>query len=182
MISQIPHALRTLAAATLLVLFSSSSALAAIQQHTFTITGDNGETGSGTFSWDDTAVPDGTPLNTDTFTLSGNVLAVNITISGGNVVGGSTTFTRADCQGAFLQDTPDFVLDINWWCDNGSNQLFGANFFTNELNGGTSELIFTPGATAPATVSEVPTLPFWLLSAMAAFLGLSGLRYVQRRQ
>ncbi len=166
------------------LLLSSTSSLAAIQEHTFSITGDNGESGSGTFTWDDAVVSDGSALSSDPFTLSADVLSVNITITGGNVVGGSTTFTRADCEGAHLERTPDFIEDINWWCDNGVNTIEGADRFESNLNfnGTPSLLTFAPGTTAPVRVSEVPTLPLWLLGVMAGVLGLTGLRRVQRVQ
>ncbi len=167
------------------LLLSSTPSLAAIQEQTFSITGDNGESRSGTFTWDDTVVPDGSILNSDTLTLSANVLSVNITITGGNVVGGSTTFTRADCYGAYLELTPDFTTDINWWCTNGSNILRGRGPNENRLNMGQSILTFTPGTTATVTtattVVEVPTSSGGLLAIMAGITGLLGLLRIKRK-
>jgi hypothetical protein len=131
-------------------LFSSSIALATVQEHAFQITGNNGETGTGTFTWDDIVVPDGSQLN-----LSSNVLSIFIKISGGNVVGGTTTFTKTDCVGAELSLTPNFTEDINFWCNNGSNDLRGVDFYSNELNFGASTLTFSPGTTGLATPPQL---------------------------
>lgn len=121
------------------------TASATIQQHTFTIAGNNGETGIGTFTWDDAVVANGSDLSLWDDGLSPNVLSINITVSGGNVVGGSTTFTKANCTRAYLQKTPDFRQKIAFGCDNGTNQLTPLNFFGNYLNVPSSELTYTPG-------------------------------------
>ncbi len=169
----------SLASVSAALVLSSASALAAIQQHTFTITGDNGETGTGTFTWDDAVVADGNLLEL------ADLLSVTINLSGGNVVGGTTSFTLADCSWAFLLDTPDFTNDINWACDNGSNTLLGVLSYTNSLNSGQSTLTFTPGAMAEApaaAVEPVPVAPVWLLGLTAAVAGLFGLRRIKRAQ
>lgn len=136
-------------------LFSSSIALAAVQEHAFHITGNNGETGTGTFTWNDDVVPDGSDLNYSASTISSNLLSISIEISGGNVVGGTTTFTKTDCVGAALTQTPDFIYDINFWCDNGFNSLVGVDPYTNNFNSGASVLTFSPGTTGLAIPPQI---------------------------
>jgi len=167
-------------AATLIL---AGGASAAVRQHTFSISGDNGETGTGSFTWDDAVVANGTALNTDTSSLSANLLTVNITVSGGNVVGGTASFTKATCQGAYLQDTPNFASDINFWCDNGTNSLFGVIFYTNALNqsGTTSTLTFTPGATVVVSTQPVPTLSEWAMIFTASLMALGTVVVMRRR-
>jgi hypothetical protein len=153
-----------------LVFCTSSIAVAAIQQHTFQISGNNGETGSGTFTWDDAVVPNGTALAD--FSYPVELLSVSINISGGNVVGGSTNFTRADCTEAVLQNTPTFKQDINFWCDNGSNRLEGVEVFTNQLNGGqngaASTLSFNTPTSVPTMSSSALALTVFALVLLAA--------------
>ena len=170
--------LRDLVLGTALVA-CSALASAAIQQHTFSITGNNGETGTGSFTWDDAAISSGT-LNADTESLDPKLLSINITISGGNVTGGTSSFTRADCAGAWLQYVPDFTTDINFWCNNGSNSLEGYETYVNILNGEASTLTFSPGTTTQLSAPQtVPTLSQWgtlVLAALAALTGLATLR------
>jgi len=166
-------------------LLSAATASAAIQQHTFSISGNNGETGSGTFTWDDSVVPNGSALaNGGSLSLPAEVLTISINISGGNTAGGSTTFTRADCTGAYLQNTPDFTLDINFWCNNGTNSLNGVEVYTNELNGGVSILTLTPGTTAPVAVAptSIPTLSEWGMILLSSLLALGTIITLRRQR
>ena len=160
-------------------LFFAATASAAIQQHTFSISGNNGETGSGSFTWDDSVVPNGSALASDSLSLPAELLTISINISGGNTVGGSTTFTRADCTGAYLRNTPSFIQDINFWCDNGTNSLFGVEVYTNELNGGASVLTFTPGAVAP---TSIPTLSEWGMIFLSSLLVLGAILTLRRKR
>lgn len=155
----------------------SALASAAIQQHTFSITGNGGETGSGSFTWDDAAISSGA-LNTDSGTLDAKLLSINITISGGNVNGGTTSFTRANCTGAYLQDVPSFTSDINFWCDNGTNSLSGVDPFTNVMNGEGSILTFSP---AVAMAQPVPTLSQWGMLMLTSLMAMGGLLTLRRR-
>lgn len=164
-------------------LLFAASASAAIQQHTFSISGNNGETGSGSFTWDDSVVPNGSALANDgSMSLPAEVLTISINISGGNTVGGSATFTRADCTGAYLQNTPNFTSDINFWCNNGTNILVGVDPYTNLLNGGPSVLTFTPGATAPVTPTSVPTLSEWGMILLSSLLALGTIFTLRRKR
>lgn len=162
-----------------LLLCTSPIAMAAIQQHTFSITGNNGETGTGSFTWDDAVVANGTQLAANAVAVEPEILTISITISGGNIVGGSTTFNRPDCTGAVLQNTPDFLADINFWCDNGTNDLVGVAPFANSLNGGASNLAFTPGATSLATAVAVPALTAYGLGLTALGLLLVASRRIR---
>ncbi len=177
-------------AAGVLLASSAPIALAAIQQHTFSISGDNGETGTGMFTWDDQVVADGQPLSQDT-QGTGDLLSVSITISGGNVVGGSTTFSLADCGGAWLEFTPDFMSDINFWCNNGTNSLSGIVSYTNILNDtvdqgagdqepqigdNSSTLTFAPVSTSQLIqdARPIPIMGLYGLLGMSGLLGLLG--------
>jgi len=166
---------KALVSAAILV---STTASATIMEQTFTMTGDHGESGTGHFTWDNSVVPDGTPLNDSSSSISPNVLSIDITISGGNIAGGTTHFTKADCSGAYLYVTPDFTNDINFWCDNGSNTLYGVEVYTNELNLGVSTLTFAPGTTAPAVA--VPLFGPLGSALLAGIFGFFGLRKIKR--
>ncbi len=109
---------------TVLFLLLPLVATAAIREHTFTILGDHGETGNGSFTWDDAVVPDGTLLSGPAV-VSPNVLSISITISGGNVVGDGT-FSLSDCTEAFLDATPDFAIWLTFDCDNGTYRISDA--------------------------------------------------------
>jgi hypothetical protein len=165
-------------------LMSAATASAAIQQHTFSISGSNGETGSGTFTWNDSVVPNGSALANDSASLPAELLTISISISGGNVIGGSTTFTLADCYGAYLQNTPDFTTDINFWCDNGPNRLVGFEPYLNELTSGPTTLTFTPGTTAPVTVAptSIPTLSEWGMILLSSLLALGTILTLRRQR
>jgi hypothetical protein len=166
----------------LTVAFTSGSALAAIQMHSFTVSGDNGETGSGFFTYDDETVLDGESIGD--LESTGDLLSLELRISGGNVEGGQTVFTLSDCFGAILQDAPDFNLDINFWCDNGPNGLEGVEVFTNVLNDNASVLTFVPGTTSPFTpiqpYTPVPALPMGALAILAGLAGLFGARKLRK--
>lgn len=161
---------------------ASVSTLAAIQMHSFTVSGDNGETGSGFFTYDDQTVLDGDQIG-DLENTTGDLLSLELTISGGNVVGGQTAFTLSDCFGAIMEVAPEFVDDINLWCDNGSNSLRGVEEFTNEFNDGDSTLTFVPGASSPAPAqpsTPVPALPMGGLVILAGLAGLFGARKLRK--
>lgn len=162
-------------------IFVSSLTMAAIQEHTFSISGNNGETGTGSFTWDDATVPNGSTLAD--FDYPSALLSVSITISGGNIVGGSTSFSRADCSEAVLQNTPNFAQDINFWCDNGSNTLEGVEVYTNDLNtggnGAVSTLTFSPGSTR-AYATAVPTMSAYGLALTVLALFISAIWRLRR--
>lgn len=163
------------------------SVKAAILTHTFTISGDNGETGSGTFTWDDSAVSNGSAVSSSLADL-GNIISLRIEISGGNVIAGPSVFTNADCAGAYLEDSPDFTTDINFNCNNGVNTLSGAADNTNYLNdtvdfgaglrrpvlgASSSTLTFSPGTTASASTTNsfsIPATPWWSLGVIALLM------------
>ena len=152
--------------------FVSSLTVAAIREHTFSISGDNGETGTGSFTWDDGFVSNGDELEL------GDLLSLSIGISGGTVIGGSTNFSLSDCDDAILWDTPTFTGDINFWCDNGVNSLFGVAPNTNELNAdefdGTSTLTFAPVSTSAA--ASVPTMSAYGLVMTVLMLCVAAVR------
>ncbi len=156
--------------ALLASLFCATSSYAAIQSHTFSVTGDNGESGTGTFTWDDTVVPNGSTLST------ANMLSLTYTITGGNVSGGSVTYTLADCSFAIAEPTPSFTSDINFECNLPGNVLSAIPTFTASLNGST--LTLSPGTTTPAapvstSPNSIPTMPVYAL--ILTMLGLGWL-------
>jgi hypothetical protein len=157
-------------------LLSAATASAAVQQHSFTLSGSNGETGGGTFTWDDAVVPTGN------YVALSDVISLSLTISGGNVVGGTSSFTKANCTDAALGNTPNFALDINFWCDNGSNSLFGVDPYTNDLNEGASTLTFTPGTTAPVAPTSIPTLSEWAMVILSSLLALGAILTLRRKR
>ena len=178
------------------VLCCPALAQAVIQQHTFSIAGDGGETGTGYFTWDDQVVSNGSPVSASLSDL-GNIIDLRIEISGGNVIGGTTVFTESDCLGAYAQNAPDFAVDINFNCNNTVNTVSGFTNFINYMNdtadagagvrppalGGanSSTLTFTAGVTAPALGAppssqpwSIPTLPLWALMILTAVIAALG--------
>lgn len=169
-------------------------ASAGILTHTFAISGDNGETGSGTFTWDDTLVSSGSPVSNSLVNL-GNIISLNIEISNGNIVGSSTVFTASDCVGAYLVDSPDFLTDINFFCNNGVNTLsgfdrninylndtadFGAGLIAPVLGPSSSTLTFSSGTTSPVasgSTNSIPATPWWVLVGLSLLMT----RLVHRR-
>lgn len=169
-----------------ILLLLSNAASAALQQHSFTVTGDNGETGSGNFVWDDTVVADGGILT------EAEIISLDLQISGGNVVSGSTSFDESSCgifSGAF---TPDFAVGFIFECSNADNRIdYSVGPYTHTLsaagvNSPVSVLTMVPGTTTaiPSTPTPTPTpvpaLPIPLLGLLvAAILGF-GLRRLRR--
>lgn len=156
----------------------SSLTHAAIQSHSFTLTGSSGETGSGTFTWDDTVSPNGSFIRLGT----GTMLTLSFTVTGANVVGGTVTFTEADCTDSVGSLTPDFTSDINFFtCSAGGNTLDGIFPNTASFSGvGSSTITFTSGTTTPVAApapTSIPTMPFYgfVLTAL-------GLGWVARRR
>lgn len=134
-----------------LLLSASSMAMATLQQHNFLLSGNNGERGMGHFTWDDAVMPDGGNLSG--VPMPAALLTLSITISGGNVVGGTTTFERSDCTYSILDSTPDFSIDMGFECNNGVNEI--SLFFVNSasLNKGLSVIDFEPGTTSPVAIT-----------------------------
>jgi len=153
--------------------------LAATQQHSFTLTGNNGETGSGTFTWDDVANPDGTVL-----TISA-LQSASFTISGGNVASSPTTFTLADCTNFIGMLTPVFTSDLNWTCDNGDNAV-EPDFANNaSLNTNSSTITFSPGTTSTVGSAQATSLPVnapWALLLLTALVAAAGAITIRQRQ
>jgi hypothetical protein len=96
----------------------SMPALAAIQTHSFTVTGTGGETGGGTLVWDDTVTASGSPLSL------ANATSISITITGG-VAGAGQSFTKAQCTFLAANSTPTFAADLNFSCNNGTTSFSG---------------------------------------------------------
>ncbi len=144
----------------------SIGAQAIVQQHNFTVSGSGG-TGSGFFTWDDAVIANGLDLPTV------NVLSFSLTLSGGVVVSSPTTFTLADCSDFFLQTTPDFLIDLNMNCDNGTNTITAIDFpYGAGLNSGATNITFAPPPPPPI---PAPTLSEWTLILLA--LALAGIGY-----
>jgi len=169
-----------------LALCASSLALATVQQHTFSVSGTSGETGAGTFTWDDTMHPDGSTLSV------GDLLSLEISISGGNVLGGSDSFSLPDCTAGVLSNTPDFAIQLNFGCANGSNTFFATPsppqppYISNLVAfAGNSLLSWQPGSTSvvpnpppqpETTPTAVPTMATWHLAVLCSLAGLIGWR------
>jgi len=151
----------------------SLPALAAQQQYSFTVTGNNGETGSGTFIWDDSVIPDGGSLDAAT----GDFLSFSVTIVGGNATGGSTTFDLASCTSLAASLTPTFITQFRANCFNGIDDIsqtitaFEWELFNDA--GDFSTITVVSGTTMPVPPSPaqpVPVASIWML--IAASLGL----------
>ena len=166
---EIPKMHKFLSLFVLMSAMGSASAHAEILRHDFTGTGSSGETAVGWFTWRPAVIANGETLATCGFGPCDFDKTINfeIVISGGTVVGGTTTFRKSDCATAGLSDAPDFVEDINFFgCDNGTNTLAGNAPYQARLNtdgfvdglfsatNGTSTITFQPG-----TTSFVPTVP-----------------------
>ena len=161
---------------SVLVGLMSLPALAAQQQYSFTVTGNNGETGSGTFIWDDAVIPDGGTLDI----LAGDFLSFSVTINGGNATGGSTTFDLAGCTSLAASFTPTFSIQFRANCFNGTDDISQTiTEFEWELfnaAGDFSTITVAPGTTMPVPPSPstpaqpVPVASIWML--IAASLGL----------
>jgi len=150
-----------------------TSVNAQVQRHDFTLTGDGGEVGTGFFTWEDTD-----PVNGSNLPLA-KVLSGSITVTGGATPAGSQTFPLANWTLANLNQTPNFVIDINFSANNGVATLSAVNFYTANTSWGAT-LTFIPGATAPIAApvapTPVPTLSTWglfILSALMGFIGIS---------
>jgi hypothetical protein len=172
------------------MLFNGSLAQAAQVVHVFTINGDNGETGSGRFVYDNSVVADGDPV-ARSLADTGDIISLTIELSGGNVIGGTTVFELEDCVGAYLENSPDFGIDINFWCNNGVNSLsgleenvnylndaadFGAGLIEPVLGPSSSTLTIVPGRTVPLRTNSIPATPWWALLALMAGLALAARR------
>jgi hypothetical protein len=178
----------TLFLLTLAVLHLSQPVAAALQQHTFTVTGDNGETGGGTITWDDAVNPAGSVLDET------NVERFELSISGGNVAGGSDSFvvvpgTIDDCAIIVADATPDFSASLAVDCRGANNVVVFNGAFTHSLRSidnptPVSTLTVTPGTTvtlpqtpAPMPVPvPVPVLSIPVLGLLAAITLGFGLR------
>lgn len=147
-------------------------ASAALQQHSFIISG-GGVTGSGTFTWDDTVIPNGTVIS---FAAPTNIQTLSITLNGA-AVGGTTTFSKPDCTQVVMDAFPNFANDLNFWCNNGSFSLTGVEVYANELNPGGIALTISPGAFAP----PVPALSEWAMILLSGALALATALVLRRR-
>jgi hypothetical protein len=166
-----------------LLLIATRNVLAVEMRHNFTLTGDGGETGSGYFIWDDAVVLDGNEL------IIADIIESTITINGGATPGGTQTFVLADWTASSLQNTPNFLADINLVANNGAETLAAAiNYQANASWG--SVITFAPGATVPAVAPvavarSIPSLNvpgLILISLLVALTGIWQLRRVTAKQ
>jgi hypothetical protein len=161
----------------LLLIFSNT--FATELRHRFTITGLGGETGSGSFTWDDTVVANGNPL------ALGNLISGTLTVTGGAVPGGSQTFELADWTDVIFTNTPDFAVDLNIQANNGVATLFPQFAYTALAQDGVAwvtTLTFTPGATTIANPTPVPLLDGPALIFVVLLIALTGAWQIKRRQ
>jgi hypothetical protein len=172
----------------MLFLFACSNANAVEMRQNFTLTGDNGETGSGFFTWDDAVVPDGNPL-----TLA-DLMSGSLTVTGGTTTGGTQTFAVGQWTVAILRYTPDFnaiippnvqPFDLNISADNGVTTLAIFDTYTTDASWG-SRLTIAPGATVlanppAATPQAIPLLDLPGLILISLLMALTGLWQVKRR-
>lgn len=150
----------------------SMPALAAIQTHSFTVTGTGGETGGGTLVWDDTVTASGSPLSL------ANATSIAITITGG-VAGAGQSFTKAQCTFLAANSTPTFAADLNFSCNNGTTSFSG--FMPYTASYGASTLTWAPGTTT-ATTTSVPTLNEWGMILLSGLMAASTVVIMRRKQ
>lgn len=150
----------------------SMPALAAIQTHSFTVTGTGGETGGGTLVWDDTVTASGSPLSL------ANATSISITITGG-VAGAGQSFTKAQCTFLAANSTPNFAADLNFGCNNGTTSFSGFAPYTASY--GASTLTWAPGTTT-ATTTSVPTLNEWGMILLSGLMAASTVVLMRRKQ
>ncbi len=161
-----------------LLLIATRNVLAVEMRHNFTLTGSGGETGTGYFIWDDAIVLDGNEL------IIANIIESTITINGGATPGGTQTFVVADWTASALQNTPNFLIDINMVADNGAETL-GAAFNYNANASWGSVITFAPGATVPAAAPvaaarAIPSLNVPGLILISLLMALTGLWQIRR--
>jgi hypothetical protein len=162
----------------LLLIFSNT--FATEFRHSFTITGLGGETGSGSFTWDDTVVANGNPL------ALGNIISGTLTVTGAAVPGGTQTFELADWTNVFFNLTPDFALQLVILADNGVATLIPptTNYTVVAQDGAAwvTTLTFTPGATTIANPTPVPLLDGPALIFVVLLIALTGAWQIKRRR
>jgi hypothetical protein len=161
-----------------LLLIATRNVLAVEMRHNFTLTGDGGETGSGYFTWDDAVALDGIELNIV------DIIESTITINGGATPGGTQTFVLADWTNSSLQNTPNFLIDINLVADNGAETLAGAFFYNADASWG-SVITFAPGATVPAVAPvaaarSIPSLNVPGLILISLLIAMTGIWQLHR--
>ncbi len=198
-------------------LCTATLAQATIMKHTFTISGSGGfdEIGSGSFTWDNEVIPDGGSLSTgcgpaksgfastdclksSALSVPANLLSLQMTITGSNIEGPSTTttFTLEDCFAYDLAPTPDFETQITFSCNNGINTLLVRPDHSAFLNGVPGPcptktqddanklnsckanaarppgvVLFAPVFSRPLNAEAAPTLSQWMLILLALMLG-----------
>jgi hypothetical protein len=160
----------------LVVLLATANLNAVEMRHNFTLTGNNGETGSGYFTWDDEVVLDGNNLPL----LS--VITGSVTVNGGLTPGGTQTFAFGDWTNAALDLTPDFAADINILADNGAATLTPQFPFINNTSWG-SVLTFAAGTTVlanPVIPQAIPLLDLPGLIIISLFVAAIGLWQIRR--
>jgi hypothetical protein len=146
-------------------------------RHNFTLTGNNGETGSGFFTWDDAIVLDGNSL------ITANIISGSVTINGGTTPGGTQTFALGDWGITALDVTPDFALDLNITADNGATTLAPFNPYQANASWG-SVITIVPGATAlanpPVTPQAIPLLDLPGLIIITLLVAMTGIWQLKR--
>ncbi|MES9985237.1 MAG: hypothetical protein ABW115_17680 [Candidatus Thiodiazotropha sp. 6PLUC6] len=161
-----------------LFLLVCASANAVEMRQNFTLTGTNGETGSGFFTWDDAVILDGSILPL------GSVISGSLTVTGGTTTGGTQTFALADWTVGILRLTPDFAVDLNISANNGVTTLAIFNTYETDASWG-SRLTLIPGATVlanpPANPRAIPLLDSPGLIIISLLLALTGLWQVKRQ-
>lgn len=155
---------------------------AAVQQRFLQVTGTNGETGFGTFSWDDSVVPDGETLTEN------DVLAISITISGG-AFPAPQSFNDADCIYLRAGPTPTFESQLLFTCNNGVENFISFGSVNQSILGNyTGVLTWTIGEPPSPVVQPVPSLSAWMALLLAGLMVLltaardRGMRYPARRR
>lgn len=168
--------LKTLAVGALMgLLLCASNAFAAVQQNNFTLTGTGGITGTGSITWDDTVIANGSFVNDLT-----NIISLNITMTGG-AAGAGQSYTKAQCSNVFFDTVPDFASGMTYWCDNGSLSFDASGPYTSNAAGST--ITWTPGVTTPVAVpAPVPTLSEWAMITFAMLIAGFGIYQQRRRQ
>ncbi len=154
-----------------LVFINKASAIQ--MRHTFTFTGDQGETGSGYFIWDNDTVPNGNPL-----TLP-DIIEGSIIMLGGDTPGGEQTLALADWTAVTLTNTPDFSNNMNFSANNGAMNIVLTGVYSS-FTSWESALTFVPGTTTTLAESKpIPLIDPIGLVLLCSLLAISGVGYLR---
>lgn len=148
------------------LLAASFTVHGAVQQRFLQVTGTNGETGFGTFSWDDSVVPDGQTLTEN------DVIAISITISGG-AFAQPQSFNDAECSYLRAGPTPTFETQLLFTCNNGVENFIAFGSTNQAILGNYDGVLTWSIGEAPTPIAQpIPSLTAWASLLLAALMAL----------